>query len=523
MKLSHRFMIIFSSALLVGITLMALTIYSNFEMTRTKYVDDMYVSIESIIDNYFNREIEELETIIKSYSIDTQLIEALKKQDRVWITRNVANAMYDRDEIDVHSIYVYSPSHDLEMAFGNLSYAQISEISIVRRTLLDQNFHVEFKTFSDHLYVFVSMPIYNDVKKQPTGIVLIGRTLSIGRVTELTENLNVFSFEHMLLNNKPSSEPIERGHGDTIWMHFSIPNNNYVASWLHLKFSLSNILSLFNDSFRSILVIASATLMTTLSIVLWQTVKTSRIIEDNVGQIESIASGEYTDILPERGSMEIIKLSKSVNKLASDLNRQHRMIEQSYFDTIQLLVKTMEVTDYYTKGHSDRVADMARALAYFMNFDKVDQLYTAALMHDIGKVSIPHNILNKPSKLNDDEYKLIQQHPITGHKILEASFVFEEVKEYILHHHEKFDGTGYPYGLMSHNIPLGSRILSIVDVFDALTSDRSYRNALDLHEATELIVKDSGKAFDPIVVQAFVDNIDEIYKFTALYVQENAS
>lgn len=240
-------------------------------------------------------------------------------------------------------------------------------------------------------------------------------------------------------------------------------------------------------------------------------------MKKNVGQIESIASGMYSDVLPEHGAIEIVKLSKSVNKLANDLERQHRMIEKSYFETIQLLVKTMEVTDHYTKGHSDRVAQMARSLGYIMQFDKVDQLYTAALMHDIGKVSIPQHILNKPGKLTEEEFELIQNHPIAGHKILEASFVFEEVKEIILHHHEKFDGTGYPYGLMEEAIPLGSRILSVVDVFDALTSDRAYREALSIDHALQIITRDSGKAFDPFVVQAFIDNIEDFIQHTAQY------
>lgn len=517
MKLSHKFIAIFLVAFIVGIPLMAFTIFYNFEATKDKYIEDMYTSIDTIIDNYFEHEASELKAILKSYSTDTDLIHALKANDRIWITQNIANALYDRAEIDVHSIYVSSPMDNIEMAFGNLSYAQLSEMAIVQQTLLDHKIHIEFQSFYDHLYVFAAMPAYDDLKLSPTGVVLIGRTLSIGKVTDLTENLNVFAFEHLLMDDKASETLIEKEAEDTIWMHFPVPNKQFAVSWLHLKFSLTNILALFTGSMTTIISIACLTLFAILSTVLFQTVKTSRMIEKNVGQIESIASGMYSDVLPEHGAIEIVKLSKSVNKLANDLERQHRMIEKSYFETIQLLVKTMEVTDHYTKGHSDRVAQMARSLGYIMQFDKVDQLYTAALMHDIGKVSIPQHILNKPGKLTEEEFELIQNHPIAGHKILEASFVFEEVKEIILHHHEKFDGTGYPYGLMEEAIPLGSRILSVVDVFDALTSDRAYREALSIDHALQIITRDSGKAFDPFVVQAFIDNIEDFIQHTAQY------
>lgn len=160
-----------------------------------------------------------------------------------------------------------------------------------------------------------------------------------------------------------------------------------------------------------------------------------------------------------------------------------------------------------------------------MILEKIENIGTAATLHDIGKVGIPDSILNKPGRLTDEEFEQIKAHTIIGHQILEntnsdklSDDVLEYAKEITLHHHEKFDGSGYPDGLKGDEINIVSKLMSIIDVYDALVNDRVYKKALSYEEAEEYIISQSEKAFDPKVVNVFMNvkeklrNINEKYK-----------
>jgi HD-GYP domain-containing protein (c-di-GMP phosphodiesterase class II) len=131
-------------------------------------------------------------------------------------------------------------------------------------------------------------------------------------------------------------------------------------------------------------------------------------------------------------------------------------------------------------------------------------LHRAALLHDIGKIGIPATILDKPAKLDDEEYRLIKEHPRMGVRILEPVSAYAEILPLVLQHHERFDGQGYPNGLSGDAIILGARILAVADVYDALVSDRPYRSPWTAQQAIELIKEEAGRQFDPLVVKVFL-------------------
>lgn len=178
-----------------------------------------------------------------------------------------------------------------------------------------------------------------------------------------------------------------------------------------------------------------------------------------------------------------------------------------YFETIKALSSAMEAKDKYTNGHSYRVADYAVGIAEQMGYthDAIDRIKTAAVLHDIGKIGISDSILNKPGHLEDNEYVAIQKHPEIGAKILSEVEFLGDVSKIIKYHHERFDGKGYPEGLKDAEIPMEASILAVADAYDAMTSDRPYRKAMDSHTAMNILVKESGIQFNPIVVKAFRD------------------
>jgi putative two-component system response regulator len=179
---------------------------------------------------------------------------------------------------------------------------------------------------------------------------------------------------------------------------------------------------------------------------------------------------------------------------------------QAHLQTIILLANVIEARDVYTRGHVERVQNYAIELGRALNWPADDMIILeyGALLHDIGKVSIPEAVLNKAGSLTSDEFIIIQQHTTAGGKIIDGITHLREALPYILYHHEKWDGTGYPEGLAGESIPREGRLLALADVFDALTSQRPYHHEMEFHEALELIRLEAGRHFDPQMADVFV-------------------
>jgi polar amino acid transport system substrate-binding protein len=178
-------------------------------------------------------------------------------------------------------------------------------------------------------------------------------------------------------------------------------------------------------------------------------------------------------------------------------------------DLILTLVKTLEYYDEYTRGHSERVALWSVELAKALGVDSEGQrqIYFASLMHDIGKIFVPQAVLNKVSHLTEDEYSLIQSHSVKSAELINKVEGMENFANIVLHHHEKYDGSGYPDGLKGKAIPYFSRIISVADSYDAMTSNRSYRNLLSKEYAINELLRCKGSQFDPALIDPFIEKV----------------
>ncbi len=176
-------------------------------------------------------------------------------------------------------------------------------------------------------------------------------------------------------------------------------------------------------------------------------------------------------------------------------------------DTVKSLSQAVEAKDPYTNGHSRRVVDYACGLAERMHLSqkRTENLRIAAILHDIGKIGVDESILNKPGRLTEEEFGKIKQHPEIGVKIIKDIDFLKDASDIILSHHERYDGKGYPGGKVYEKISVESQILSIADVFDALTSERPYRNAMSVDEAVRIIIAGKGTQFDSDLVDAFIE------------------
>jgi HD-GYP domain-containing protein (c-di-GMP phosphodiesterase class II) len=215
--------------------------------------------------------------------------------------------------------------------------------------------------------------------------------------------------------------------------------------------------------------------------------------------------------------LEIVSPLESARQIRRDdslLRRQQLQVEglqnqirELHSGFVCCLNQLLDLRDLNTGLHSTRLAEWGLLVARSLGVSERDMygLEMGALLHDIGKVGVPDNILNKPGKLTDEEYEIVKRHPEYGWTVIRKLRGLEQSSLYVLHHHENFDGTGYPAKLKGHETPIGARIVSVIDAFDAMVSARPYRKGMPIPEALKRLHEASAKQFDPSVVKSFTE------------------
>ena len=224
-----------------------------------------------------------------------------------------------------------------------------------------------------------------------------------------------------------------------------------------------------------------------------------------------VSQGDLHYTVEVQGNDEISELAGSFNRMAGSLAESQGKLLDYFYRVVESLVRALEAKDPYTKGHSERVADYAREIAVKMGLpeEKIKLLREIASIHDIGKLGISENILNKKEKLTDEEMALIRNHPLTGEEILKPLRISDEMLSAVRSHHERHDASGYPDKMNGDNINIFAAIVSAADAYDAMTSCRAYRQPLSKEEAKLELKKHSGTQFNPKVIEAFLRILDD--------------
>jgi HD-GYP domain-containing protein (c-di-GMP phosphodiesterase class II) len=235
----------------------------------------------------------------------------------------------------------------------------------------------------------------------------------------------------------------------------------------------------------------------------------TRPVKQLTASAKRIAAGELDHTLhnlkiPQED--EIGVLFRSIRGMQSSLIESYSDLKDSYMATIEALSSALDSRDRETEGHSRRVTSISIRIGKTLGLDSSEcqALKTGALLHDVGKIGISDTILHKPGPLTEQEWEIMKQHPLIGNKILKDVKFLKDSLPVVLSHHEKFDGSGYPYGLIGEDIPLIARIFALADAYDAITSDRPYRKAKSHEEAVAEIKRSAGTHFDPSIVEVFI-------------------
>jgi putative two-component system response regulator len=201
-------------------------------------------------------------------------------------------------------------------------------------------------------------------------------------------------------------------------------------------------------------------------------------------------------------------LESKVRERTKQLHDANEELRKLFMGSIRALAQALEAKDEYTQGHSERVAEISTGIGSYLSLNESDiqNIWLAGLLHDIGKIGVRESVLNKTGKLDSTEWEAVHRHPVLAERILCPIDELCDVIKMVRHHHERYDGSGYPDGLSGGDIPLGARILAVADAYDALTSKRSYRDALSVADALAVLERASGTQFDPVIVRAFMSS-----------------
>jgi putative nucleotidyltransferase with HDIG domain len=238
----------------------------------------------------------------------------------------------------------------------------------------------------------------------------------------------------------------------------------------------------------------------------------TRPLDRLVQAMRAVSAGDLQHRATVRSHDEIGYLAQTFNEMTHSLAEKTAALEETAFASIEALARAIDARDPSTYGHSARVAAVSVEIASALDLptEEREALRRAALLHDIGKIGVEDRLLRKPGPLTEAEAADMHEHPRIGHSMLKGLPFLQPSLAGILHHHERWDGQGYPMGLQGDAIPLAVRILSVADVFDALTSDRPYRRGLSFRAAAAAITRESGQQFDAVVVRAFLSRFDAV-------------
>lgn len=492
--------IVIISLLFVSISVFALNpIINQFENRLNQETNK---EIQHTLDFYINNKISILEQNVESNGHWTGLIDEFQAEDEEWIYENAGGYLVTEDSGITFSYIKDNVNDKLYYTGDNESRDEryVMSLSSLRN---NTSFVSQITVVDGGLMVVVASSISDNDYVPYDGIYALGYFISEKELYNTLNNLlltkNIQSVEFF---DSPVS-PIETR--DMFTYLYNIDKNRNQQNFIQVNYVNLNVKKIIQDGYTNILILILVLILLLGIILIIMSHFLLKKLRQSIDIIEDIEKGNYNKRLITGGyPYEIKQLFDSINKLSDDIYLANYEIESSYIDSMNIMVKTIEVTDMYTKGHSDRVMEYAVALGRKIGYKDIKNLRNGALLHDIGKVAIPDRILNKPGRLDDEEFEYIKKHPEVGYAIAASSRIISESKDIILSHHERIDGTGYPRGLKGDEIPMGAKILAVADVFDALTSHRSYRKAMSFEEASNILREEAGKALDPKLVDEFL-------------------
>ncbi|KDR96331.1 HD-GYP domain, c-di-GMP phosphodiesterase class II (or its inactivated variant) [Peptoclostridium litorale DSM 5388] len=487
--------------------------HNAWNMFKGSYSEAKKQQIEFFIEQHFDN----LEDILNPHAVWTDSVLRLKAHDSQWLYENATGYIVDEEQYNVDFIYVTTEDADFKRFYGKYDMEpQIKASKSFGRALHEDERVSEVIWIGKSPALVIASPFFDNDKKNPSGCYFIGRILGEKELSELVKVLTENEEGRVTLTRAPEYKTMLLAKHSGIKM--SIPmlsgqNENYVNVILHIEY----LDYIFNTQRNFILGILIITTLALLGFAVLNLKKLANKLGLVIKTVEEISDGNYHSRISSPGLKlmpEVDNLIQAVNKMSYDVELHIEIIEEhanamdkKYVEMIGLVVNAVEMNDAYTYRHSVSVSKYALMIGKAIGYEDLENLELAAKLHDVGKIAIPTDILNKPGKLTKEEYEIIKGHPAEGYRLVNQIDIFETASQGILYHHERYDGGGYPEGLKGDQIPIIAQIISVADVYEALTSDRSYRKAMSSSDAMKILKEEAGKGLNPELVDVFCEEV----------------
>lgn len=472
--------------------------------------NNFYKDKTQLIDYFFEQNIENMTSLLYSHAVWTDTQEKVRMQDNSWLYDNASGYLVNEEEYDIDFVMITNEELTFIDSYGIVTLDDIMDTKSFKTALYDDKFSYELIWINHKPMIIICSPLLDNNYNNPFGAYIMGRYIDNEELDKLKEILGNESVKNITISQNKIYKHIVNNNYSIVKFSYNIDIDNKTFINASFETPVYNKIFYVHKGHIFTIIITSALISIIIALIYFKRIVNS--IQELIKVIMRISHGDYSKSATKTNIPELNQLVDAINKMSLDITSRMNEIDENYLSMIEIMVNAVEMNDSYTSHHSSNVAEYARLIGRELEYKDMDMLYAAARLHDIGKISIPKDILNKPGKLTIEEYRIIKEHPVAGHQLMDNINYFNEIKKGVLYHHERYDGKGYPEGLKEDEIPFVAQIISVADVFDALASDRPYRKAFSYDEALSIIKKNSGTMFNPVIVDAFINALSRFPK-----------
>ena len=543
-SIKYKISMLLIVVILISNVFLGILNYDNSkEMASNIIIKNNEAELQNISDYYFDKLIFDMEYIVDKWATSDTIINYQKSPNTPRIVSNIPEQFrfihnqwlgLSRSMHDITWMY-YALESDGSIFIAPIDVTMPSTYDARSRDWYKGTVNQSGQIYWTEPYLdagdsgktlqTVSKAVYKNGKLKG----VIGLDIELTKFTEIIENLSFAKSSSIFLINQQNEiiahnssdinfyknnfiDPLNKNEVSDL---FKVDNVDYVVSSTPLTINGWKLVAVTKTSFKSQLdlmrhQIFFIVLITSLIGIIFSFIGFRNILENLnrlIDTTKKYSDGEFKVRSKVNSNDELAMLSHSMNNMLDSIETLLDERDQNYIHTVKVLANAIEASDQYTRGHCDRVGELSMKIghALHLNYDTLLQLEFACILHDVGKIAIPERVLNKPSRLTDEEFDMIKRHPKIGHDIIRDIEFFGKAKEIILQHHEQLDGKGYPNGLESSEICIEAKILAVADAYDAMTSKRVYREGtFSRQEVVRELKRCTGTQFDAGIVEELI-------------------
>jgi|GEM_PF-1079651 len=500
---------------IISLLLVIMLVYTIELIVLDKFTEGFVSVKREQVDYFIESNLSNLSSLALSNAVWTDTQKALEESNAEWLYLNSTGYLIDDGLYNTDHVSLFSEDFVKVSDYG-VDFDRNEDYITLLSSVIKNNVRIKALIIeNEDTYFIYGTPTYNNDEENPQGAFVIARLVGDDEIFALTKILGKTNVKNISFGYEYEAKV--DNVKNYVNLGYKIDNTSDVS--FNAIFDISNYVTLYEVGFFAIFFILAVVATIAVIFVSRLAKRLSNTIVVLIDDIAKISEGDYSIEISHSISdkfEEIETLEKSITKMAGDIGSHinqvtlhAEVIDNQYAEMVNLIVDVVEMNDSYTYHHSFAVSKYARLLGEAVGYKDLESLELASKLHDVGKISIPLSILNKPGSLTREEFDVIKTHPKNGFDLLNKVSVFKEARVGVLYHHEMYDGHGYPYGLKGEDIPLIAQIISVADMYDALTSGRAYRNELSHEEAVSLLIQEKGKALNPRLVDTFLSILED--------------